>query len=173
MNGQDTIHYAMAFAYENNSNMYECIKYVRKHYPQYDLVEDSVLENLWDAIDAYYDINGVEASYSNRNSNTLPKLLAKLQVENDTMNTNAKELEKENERLREYISDQITRLEVLKVTAYRLETALRESNDLLQEFDNIEEINIQILDNNVLMKDIKSGRYENAIRKIESIITGD
>ena len=43
----------------------------------------------------------------------------------------------------------------------------------LQEFDNIEEINIQILDNNVLMKDIKSGRYENAIRKIESIIAGD
>ncbi len=85
----------------------------------------------------------------------------------------AYELQAENERLREYISDQITRLEVLKVTAYRLETALRESNDLLQEFDNIEEINIQILDNNMLMKDIKSGRYENAIRKIESIITGD
>jgi len=85
----------------------------------------------------------------------------------------AYELQAENERLREYISEQITRLEVLKVTAYRLETALRESNDLLQEFDNIEEINIQILDNNVLMKDIKSGRYENAIRKIESIIAGD
>ena len=85
----------------------------------------------------------------------------------------AYELQAENERLREYISEQITRLEVLKVTAYRLETALRESNDLLQEFDNIEEINIQVLDNNVLMKDIKSGRYENAIRKIESIIAGD
>jgi len=62
INGQDTVHYAMAFGYCNNSNMYECIKYVRKKYPQHNNVEDSVLENIWDAIDAYVDISDIGAN---------------------------------------------------------------------------------------------------------------
>ena len=50
------LNYAVAEAYENNSNGYECIKYVRKHYPQYALTDEEVISEIWDAIDAYVDI---------------------------------------------------------------------------------------------------------------------
>ena len=50
------LNYAVAEAYENNSNRNECIKYVRKNYPQYALTDDEVIEEIWDAIDAYVDI---------------------------------------------------------------------------------------------------------------------
>ena len=52
-----TVEYAVAYAYNNNSNMYECIKYVRKHFPEYTIVEDSRIEEIWDAIDAYVDVH--------------------------------------------------------------------------------------------------------------------
>jgi len=50
------INYAMAYAYDNNSNMYECVKFVRKNYPAFNVLDDGELERIWDAIDAYADI---------------------------------------------------------------------------------------------------------------------
>jgi hypothetical protein len=50
------LNYAVAEAYQNNSNRYECIKYVRKNYNQYSSVDDEVIEEIWNAIDAYVDI---------------------------------------------------------------------------------------------------------------------
>jgi len=50
------INYAMAYAYDNNSNMYECVKFVRKNYPAFDIHDDEELERIWDSIDAYADI---------------------------------------------------------------------------------------------------------------------
>jgi len=53
----DDLNYAVAYAYDNNTNMYECIKYIRKNYPQFSLTsEDAEIEAIWDAIDAYSDI---------------------------------------------------------------------------------------------------------------------
>ena len=53
---EHNINYAVAEAYKNNSNRYECIKYVRKNYKQYALTDDLVIGEMWDAIDAYVDI---------------------------------------------------------------------------------------------------------------------
>jgi hypothetical protein len=50
------LNYAVAYAYDNNSNMYECIKYIRKNYPYFVNYEDEEIEQIWDAIDAYADI---------------------------------------------------------------------------------------------------------------------
>lgn len=50
------LNYAIAYAYDNNSNMYECVKFVRKNYPEFNQHDDAELESIWDAIDAYTDI---------------------------------------------------------------------------------------------------------------------
>ena len=52
----DDLNYAMAYAYDNNSNMYECLKFVRENYPAFNVYDDEYLERIWDAIDAYVDI---------------------------------------------------------------------------------------------------------------------
>jgi hypothetical protein len=53
----ENINYAVALAYLNNSNMYECVKYVRREFPEFDIFDDEKIEELWDAIDAYVDIS--------------------------------------------------------------------------------------------------------------------
>jgi len=52
----ENINYAVAIAYQNDSNMGECIKYVRRHFPEFNMVDDEKIEELWAAIDAFVDI---------------------------------------------------------------------------------------------------------------------